>query len=349
MVYGGNTEESGDCPVNDDKVSSGTETLEPLGSVVKQALEQMRDLGKTQKEYSGISDFTVNPDHLPEQIQISEPGQPGVSRPVKNDSCVYTGFIGVDNQLNGLHPGELIVIGARPAMGKASFALNIAKYASMNKGKWVAVFTLEMPQEYIAMRVLCQEALVNPRHTREKSLTTDEWNRITKAAVKAMATPMYIDDTPGITPGQIRSRSLLLMKEKSLDLIVVDYLGLMQSDGQKNTREIISRLKAIALELNVPVVVTSQLKRADRNRPDKRPVLSDLPDPEFIEKNADVIMLLYREGYYNCFAEEKNITEVIIARQHNKPLETVELYWLDKYLLFANISRERQEEKEKWE
>ena len=333
--------------MNDDKVSSGTETLEPLGSVVKQALEQMRDPGKTQKEYSGISDFTVNPDHLPEQIQISEPGQAGASRPVKNDSCVYTGFIGVDNQLNGLHPGELIVIGARPAMGKASFALNIAKYASMNEGKWVAVFTLEMPRECIAMRVLCHEALVSPHHAREKSLTADEWNRITKAAVRAMATPMYIDDTPGITPAQIRSRSLRLMKEKGLDLIVVVYPGLMQSDGQRNINDIISQLKAIALELNIPVVVTSQLKRADRNRPDKRPVLSDLPDSEFIEKNADVIMLLYREGYYNRFAEEKDITEVIIAGRYNEPFETVELVWLGEYLLFANIVRENTEEQEK--
>ncbi len=332
-----------------DKVPSGTEFLKPLGSVVKQALEQMRDPCATQNTNSGTSDFTANPDHLPEQIQISEPGQAGASRPVKNDSCVYTGFIGVDNQLNGLHPGELIVIGARPAMGKTSFALNIAKYASMNKGKRVAVFTLEMPRECIAMRVLCHEALVSPRHARQKNLTTDEWNRITKAAVKAMATPMYIDDTPAITPGQIRSRSLRLMKDKGLDMIVVDYLGLMQSDGQRNIREIICQMKALAMEVNVPVIVTSKLKRADNARPDKRPVLGDLPDSELIKKNADVIMLLYREGYYNCFAEEKNITEMIIARQHNKPLETVELYWLDKYLLFANILRERPEEKEKWE
>ena len=332
-----------------DKVPSGTEFLKPLGSVVKQALEQMRDPCATQNTNSGTSDFTVNPGHVQEKNQLSEPGQAGASCPVKNDSCVYTGFVSLDNQLNGFHPGELIVICARPAMGKTSFALNIAKYASMNKGKRVAVFTLEMPREYIAMRVLCQEALVNPCHAREKSLTTNEWNRITKAAVKAMATPMYIDDTPAITPGQIRSRSLLLMKEKGLDLIVMDYLGLMQPDGQMNSRETASRLKAIGLELNVPVIVTSKLKRADNARPDKRPVLDDLPDSELIKKNADVIMLLYREGYYNCFAKEKNITEVIIARQHNKPLETVELYWVDKYLLFANILRERPEEKEKWE
>lgn len=211
------------------------------------------------------------------------------------------------------------------------------------------IFTLEMPREYIAMRVLCHEALVSQSHARQKNLTADEWNRIAKAASRAMATPMYIDDTPGITPTQIRSHSLPLMRDKDLDMIIVDYLGLIQYNGQINIREIINQMKAIALELNVPVVVTSQLKRADRNRPDKRPALGDLPDSKFIEKNADVILLLYREGYYNRFAEERNISDVIITRQRGKPLETVELYWLDKYLLFANVSRERPEEKEKWE
>ena len=326
--------------------SSGTENLAPLGLVVERALEQMKEHVVTQNDNTNIQDLTFALDSLLEHIHINKPQEANKLFPLGKGSCVYTGFIDIDNHLQGIHPGELIVIGSRPAMGKTSFALNIAKYASMDKKKNVAVFTLEMPRKYIAMRVLCQEALVNPLHAQLKKLTTDEWGRITEAAVRAMTTPMYIDDTPGLTPAQIRSRSLQLMENKGLDLIVVDYLWLMKSDEKMNNKEITSELKAIALELNVPIIVTAQLKRADINRPDKRPVLNDLSSSKFIEKNADVIMLLYREGYYNCFLEdpERNICEVIIITQSDNHLKTVELFWLDNLLLFANISEKTDQE-----
>ena len=260
-------------------------------------------------------------------------------------SGVPTGFIDVDNTLTGLHPGELIIIGARPAMGKTSFAMNIAGHASVNKGKTVAVFSLEMPREQIMMRLLCSVAKVNMQHVRKGLLDDGEWNRLAGALGPIANAKLYLDDTAGLRPGQLRSRCRRLMMDHGLDLVLVDYLGLMHSDRPIENRVLevgsISReLKAIALELKVPVIACAQLSRANKDRVDKRPVLSDLRDSGSIEQDADVVMFLHREDYYNPETEEKNIAEVNIAKQRSGPLRVVKLAWLSELTTFANLAAE---------
>lgn len=258
-------------------------------------------------------------------------------------SGVPTGFIELDNLLTGMHGGELILIGARPSMGKTSFAMNIASYAALNAGKSVAVFSLEMPREQIALRMLCSDARVDMQKVRQGTLAGDDWMRLAKSLGPMSNAPLYIDDTAGITPTQLRSRCRRLMMDKGLDLIVLDYLGLMHADGKTESRqlevsEISRQLKAIALELKIPLIACAQLSRAATTRVDKRPILSDLRDSGSIEQDADVVMFLHREEYYNKDTEEKNIGEVILAKQRNGPLGTVKLAWLSEYTTYANLA-----------
>ena len=260
-------------------------------------------------------------------------------------SGVPTGFIDLDSLLTGLHPGELIIIGARPAMGKTSFAMNIAGHASIAKGKTVAVFSLEMPREQIVMRVLCSEAKVNMQKVRKGTLEDRDWTALAKALGPISNAPLYLDDTAALSPSQLRSRCRRLKMEHGLDLVLVDYLGLMRADGRTESRqlevsEISRQLKAIALELKVPVIACAQLSRANKDRVDKRPMLSDLRDSGSIEQDADVVMFLHREEYYKPDTEDKNIAEVNVAKQRSGPLATVKLAWLGEITTFANLARE---------
>lgn len=260
-------------------------------------------------------------------------------------SGVPTGFVGLDHMLTGLHGGELIIIGARPSMGKTSFAMNIAGYASIYKNKSVAVFSLEMPREQIALRMLCSDAKVNMQRVRQGTLSADDWMKLAKSIGPISNSPIYIDDTAGITPTQLRSRCRRLMMDKGLDLIVVDYLGLMHADGKTENRqlevsEISRQLKAIALELKVPLIACAQLSRASTTRDNKRPALSDLRDSGSIEQDADVVMFIHREGYYDPETEDKNVGEIIVAKQRNGPLGTVKVAWLSDYATYANLAPE---------
>ena len=260
-------------------------------------------------------------------------------------SGVPTGFIDLDSLLTGLHPGELIIIGARPAMGKTSFAMNIAGHASIAKGKTVAVFSLEMPREQIVMRVLCSEAKVNMQKVRKGTLEDRDWTALAKALGPISNAPLYLDDTAALSPSQLRSRCRRLKMEHGLDLVLVDYLGLMRADGRTESRqlevsEISRQLKAIALELKVPVIACAQLSRANKDRVDKRPMLSDLRDSGSIEQDADVVMFLHREEYYKPDTEDKNIAEVNVAKQRSGPLATVKLAWLGEITTFASLARE---------
>jgi len=262
---------------------------------------------------------------------------------------VPTGFYDLDDTLTGLHPGELIIVGARPGMGKTSFAMNIAEYAAVDKGKTVAVFTLEMPREQIAMRMLCADARVDMQKVRKGTLQDDDWIRLAKSLGPLAASQIYIDDTAAITPAQLRSRCRRLMMDKGrLDLVVIDYLGLMRADGRSESRqlevsEISRRLKAIALELKVPVLACAQLSRANKERQDKRPQLTDLRDSGSIEQDADVVMFLHREDYYDKTTEKKNIAEVNVAKQRSGPVRVIELAWISESTAFANLAREGQE------
>ena len=287
------------------------EALQPLGRVVMRAYDEIEELAKNNGKIPGVP----------------------------------TGFIDLDNLLLGLHSGELIVVGARPSMGKTSFAMNLAAHASLYKGKKVAVFTLEMPREQIAMRVLCSDARVDMQRVRRGTLSNDDWIKLANSLTPMAGAPMFIDDTAGITPSQLRSRCRRLMMDQGLDMVVLDYLGLMHADGRVENRqlevsEISRQLKAIALELKIPVVACAQLSRANKDRQDKRPVLSDLRDSGSIEQDADVVMFLHREEYYNKDTEDKNIGEVIVAKQRNGPLGTVKLAWLGEYTTFVSLQRE---------
>ena len=287
------------------------ESLKPLGEVAVRTLDQIEELAKQHGQIAGVP----------------------------------TGFIDLDNLLTGLHGGELIIVGARPAMGKTSFAMNIASHASINRGKKVAVFTLEMPREQIAMRVLCADAKVDMQRVRKGTLTNDDWMKLAESMAPLAAAPMYIDDTAGLTPSQLRTRCRRLMMDKGLDLIVVDYLGLMRADGRVESRqlevsEISRQLKAIALDLKVPVMACAQLSRANKDRQDKRPLLSDLRDSGSIEQDADVVMFLHREDYYKETPENKNIAEVIVAKQRSGPPGNVKLAWLGSTTTFANLAKE---------
>ena len=289
------------------------EALQPLGEVAIRSYDQIEELVRNKGRIAGVP----------------------------------TGFYDLDNLLTGLHPGELIIVGARPSMGKTSFAMNVAAHASLDEKKTVAVFTLEMPREQIAMRVLCSDAKVDMQRVRKGTLSTEDWMKLAQSLTQMVAAPMYIDDTAGITPSQLRSRCRRLMMDKGLDLVVVDYLGLMRADGRVESRqlevsEISRQLKAIALDLKVPVIACAQLSRANKDRQDKRPVLSDLRDSGSIEQDADVVMFLHREEYYNKETEDRNIGEVIISKQRSGPLGTVKLAWLSELTTFANLATDSQ-------
>ena len=257
---------------------------------------------------------------------------------------VPMGFVDLDNLLTGLHGGELIIVGARPSMGKSAFGLNITGYAGMHAGRSVAYFSLEMPNDQLAMRLLCSDARVDMQAVRHGSMRDEDWLSLASTLGPLAASPIYFDDTSGITPSQLRSRCRRLKMERGLDLIVVDYLQLMSADGRVENRqnevsEISRSLKGIAKELNVPLVALAQLSRAGAQRSDKRPILSDLRDSGAIEQDADVIMFLHREEYYDPNTEDKNIAEVIVAKQRNGPLGTVKLAWLGQYTRFASLQQ----------
>lgn len=257
---------------------------------------------------------------------------------------VPTGFIDLDNLLTGLHGGELVLVGARPSMGKTSFGMNVVQHAAVMAGKTCAAFSLEMPRDQLAMRLLCADARVNMQDVRHGSLSDTDWIELSKALGPLAASNLYIDDTSGITPSQLRSRCRRLKLEKGLDLIMLDYLQLMSADGRVENRqnevsEISRMLKGIAKELDVPILALAQLSRAGAQRSDKRPILSDLRDSGSIEQDADVVMFLHREDYYDPNTEDKNIAEVIIAKQRNGPLGTVKLAWLGQYTRFASLQQ----------
>lgn len=260
-----------------------------------------------------------------------------------NISGVPTGFTYLDDTLTGLHAGEFVLVGARPSMGKTSFAMNVASYAA-RFGKSVAVFSLEMPKEQIALRMLCADARVNMQKVRSGTLSANDWSRLSQSLGPLSQTKIYLDDSSSLTPAQLRSRCRRLMTEKGLDLIVVDYLQLMSSDSRSENRQLevsdISRkLKGIALELKVPLLACAQLSRANVKRTgSNKPVLSDLRDSGSIEQDADVVMFLHRPHYYDKQNDEidPSKAEVIIAKQRNGPLGTIILTWIDEFTLFEN-------------
>jgi len=258
---------------------------------------------------------------------------------------IPTGFTDLDYKTSGLQNSDLILIAARPGMGKTAMALNIAQYAAVQKHVPVALFNLEMSKDQLVNRMLCSEVMVDSHKMRTGKLEDEDWNKIARALAPLSEAPVYIDDTPGISVMDIRAKCRRLKLEKNLGLVVIDYLQLMQGRGRTESRqqevaEISRSLKILAKELNVPVITMSQLSRGPESRNDHRPMLSDLRESGAIEQDADIVMFLYRDDYYNPDTEKKNIAEVIIAKHRNGSTGTVELRWFGEYTKFANLKKD---------
>jgi replicative DNA helicase len=266
-----------------------------------------------------------------------------------NITGIPTGFTDLDFKTSGLHNSDLILVAARPAMGKTAFALNLAQNVAVNSHVPVAVFSLEMSKDQLVNRILCSEAMVDSSRMKTGKLEDNDWQKVAKALAPLSEAPIYIDDTPGVTITEIRAKCRRLKLEHNLGLVVIDYLQLMQGSGKKGGEnrqqeisEISRSLKILAKEINVPVICLSQLSRAPETRTDHRPILSDLRESGAIEQDADIVMFLYRDDYYNPETEKKNIAELIIAKHRNGSTGTVELVWLGQYTKFANLEKFRQ-------
>ena len=260
---------------------------------------------------------------------------------------IPTGFSDLDHKTSGLHNSDLVLIAARPAMGKTSFVLNVAQHAAIHSQVPVAIFSLEMSKEQLVNRMLCCEAMVDAQKMRTGQLDDSDWQKIAKALGPISEAPIYIDDTPGVTATEIRAKCRRLKMEKNLGLVIIDYLQLMQGRGKNDNRqqeisEISRSLKILAKEINVPVLTLSQLSRAPELRADHRPILSDLRESGAIEQDADIVMFLYRDDYYNPETEKKNVAEVIIAKHRNGSTGTIDLAWLGQYTKFANLEKFRE-------
>ncbi len=258
---------------------------------------------------------------------------------------IATGFIDLDYRTAGLQPSDLILIAARPSMGKTAFVLNIAQYVAFHEDLCTAIFSLEMSKEQLVNRLFSLEARVDAQALRTGNLSDVDWEKLIEGAGVIGNSKLIIDDTPGITISEMRSKCRRYKLEYDLKLIIIDYLQLMSGSGrsgdsrQQEISDISRSLKALARELAVPVIALSQLSRAVEQRPDHRPMLSDLRESGAIEQDADVVMFIYRDEYYNHDSEMKGISEIIIAKQRNGPIGTVNLVWLPQYTKFANMEK----------
>lgn len=263
---------------------------------------------------------------------------------------VESGYTELDELLTGFHPGEMILIAGRPAMGKTSIGMNFVENAAIRCGKKAAVFSLEMPAEQLAMRMLCTEARVDMQRVRRGQIDDDEWGKLCDAMISIGQSAIFVDATPGISVSQIRSKARRLQLERGLDIILIDYLSLMTGVGsfgsrQEEVAQISRSLKALAIELGVPVLALQQLSRAPAGRSNHRPLLSDIRESGAIEQDADVVMFIHREDYYEPETAEKNIAELIVAKQRNGSLGTVKLGWKGEYTWFMDLSPQAKEAK----
>ena len=303
-------------------------------------------LDKTESEFlallqaRGVSDFQPIDEIVLDALNRIE----AASKISGNVTGIPTGFTELDYRTAGLQPSDLVLIAARPSMGKTAFALNIAEYVTFRKNKCVAFFSLEMSKLQLVNRLLAMESYVDAQKLRTGELKDNDWIKLIEGAGIIGQSRLIIDDTPAISVAEMRSKCRKYKQEQNLELVMVDYLGLMKSTGRPESRQQeisdISRgLKSLARELNVPVIALAQLNRGVEQREDKRPMLSDLRDSGAIEQDADVVMFLYRDDYYHKDSEAKNITEIIIAKQRNGPVGKLNLAWIPEYTKFANLER----------
>lgn len=276
-----------------------------------------------------------------------------ISIAAKNKGAVTgisTGFIDLDFKTAGLQPSDLVLIAARPSMGKTAFVLNIAQNIAFKQGKAAAIFSLEMSKEQLVNRLFSLQSGVDAQKLRTGNLDESDWEMLIEGATDIGQSKLIIDDTPGISIGELRSKCRKYKLEHGLSIVMIDYLQLMTGSGkgsesrQQEISDISRSLKGLARELQVPVIALSQLSRAVEQRPDHRPMLSDLRESGAIEQDADVVMFIYRDDYYNHESPDKGISEIIIAKQRNGPIGTVKLAWLPELTKFANLAKEQQRE-----
>ena len=323
-----NEEIASACYAGKDSVE---EIMEDTEKKIFQVLQR-----KTNDEFVPIKDVVLN---ALDKIEAA-------SRMKGSVTGMPTGFIDLDYKTSGFQPSDLILIAARPSMGKTAFVLNIAEYMAFRSNETVAIFSLEMSKEQLVNRLFALESRVDSQILRTGNLSDNDWSSLIEAAGVIGRSNLIIDDTPGITIAELRSKCRKYKLEYDLKLIIIDYLQLMSGSGgrssdsrQQEISDISRSLKALARELQVPVIALSQLSRAVEQRPEHRPMLSDLRESGAIEQDADVVMFLYRDDYYNPDTEKKGIAEVIIAKQRNGPIGTIELVWLPDYTKFANLQK----------
>ena len=318
-------------------IELGYNPTEDVEDIMDGAEKKIFDImqSKNQKGYSPIKDVLVESFTKLEELYNRKQHITGVP----------TGFSELDYKTAGLHGSELILVAARPAMGKTAFALNIATNAALRGNAPVAIFSLEMSKDQLVNRILCSEAMVDSNKVRTGKLEEDDWVKLAGAIGPLSESEIYIDDTPGISVMEIRTKCRKLKMEKNIGLVVIDYLQLVQGNNKRigsreqEISEISRSLKILAKEINVPVIALSQLSRAVEQRPDHRPMLSDLRESGAIEQDADIVMFLYRDDYYNKESEKKDIAEVIIAKQRGGSTGTVELLWMGSYTKFVNLEK----------
>lgn len=317
-------------------IALGYNESESVDSIMDMAEKKVFDLAqkKNVKGYTAIKDVLTESLAKIEELYNKK----------GNITGIPTGFTDLDNMTAGLHNSDLIIIAARPAMGKSAFAINIATNAAIKSNVPVALFNLEMSKEQVGNRILCSEAMIDSNKVRTGQLGDDDWVKLANTIGILSDAPIYIDDTPGISIMEIRAKCRKLKLERNIGLVVIDYLQLIQGTGGRNSSreqeisEISRSLKIIAKELDIPVIALSQLARATEKRDDKRPMLSDLRESGAIEQDADIVMFLYRDDYYNKESEDRNLAEVIISKHRGGSTGTVKLAWMGSFTKFGNTA-----------
>lgn len=328
--------------MNDEITNACYLAKEPVEAIMERTEKQVFELVQNRgaSDYVPIRQVVLNALEKIEKASKSKGTVTGIP----------TGFIDLDYKTSGFQPSDFILVAARPSMGKTAFVLNIAQHVAFRQNKTVAIFSLEMSKEQLVNRLFSLESYVDAQLLRTGNLKDSDWEKLIEGAGTIGKSNLIIDDTPGISISELRSKCRKYKLEHGLDMIIIDYLQLMsgsvgkRSDSRQQEISDISRsLKAVARELNVPVISLSQLSRAVEQRPDHRPMLSDLRESGAIEQDADVVMFIYRDDYYHKDTEHVNEAEIIIAKQRNGPIGTVTLTWLPQYTKFANSQRQPQE------
>ena len=326
--------------INEDIANKCYLGREELGTILDETEKSVFDLLQKRggSDYVPIYDVVINALNRIDRVSRSD----------SNITGIATGFLDLDYRLSGLQPSDLVLVAARPSMGKTAFVLNMAQHIVFNDNRCAAIFSLEMSKEQLVNRLFALESRVDAQSIRNGSMNEADWERLSEGAQRIAGSKLIIDDTPGISVSQLRSKCRKFKLEHDLKVVIIDYLQLMSGSGrgsdsrQQEISDISRALKGLARELEVPVIALSQLSRNVESRPDHRPMLSDLRESGAIEQDADVVMFIYRDDYYNKDTEEENIAEIIVAKQRNGPIGTVKLAWLPQYTKFANLERKQQ-------